>query len=73
MDGKEILAEVLKNVNVKGLVVGLLFDQVLKPAILDLVAKSENKFDDAAAAMLMPLAEKSLNDLADKLLSNLGK
>lgn len=68
MDGKEILKEVLKNINIKNIILGVLMQQVIKPAILDFVAKSDNKLDDAAVALLLPLAEKSLGELLDQLL-----
>ena len=73
MDGSLLLKEVLKAVDVKKLISGILVGQVIKPALLDLVAKSENKLDDAAVAMLLPLAEKAVDDLLTKLLADLGK
>lgn len=66
------LKDVLKYVNVRGLLVDLLLKQVIEPALKDAVLKSENKLDDSAVALLLPLAEKALVDVLDAQLKKLG-
>ena len=34
--------------------------EIAEPAVMDLVAKSENKIDDALAAVLVPLLKQAL-------------
>lgn len=68
MDKSELLKEVLKYVDVRGLVVTLLLNQVVKPAVQKLVAESDNKYDDMLVAVLLPQVEKNLVELLDKLL-----
>lgn len=73
MDGKAVFKEVLKYVNVKGLLVSLLLNQIVKPAVLELAATSENKLDDTLVALLLPQVEKQANEVLDKLLAELQK
>lgn len=67
------LKDVLKYVNVKGLLADLLLKEVVSPALRKLVEKSDNKIDDAAVAMLLPLAEQALVDLIDSLVKKLDE
>lgn len=67
------LKDVLKYVNVRGLLADLLLKEVLTPALKKLVEKSDNKIDDAAVAMLLPLVEQGLVDIIDSLLKKLDE
>lgn len=70
MNGKEIGAMLLKRIDVKGLLIDDLMVGFVKEKLEEVVANSDNKFDDSAMAMLWPLLEKAMRDGADKLLES---
>jgi NH3-dependent NAD+ synthetase len=67
MDLKKPLLDVVKtSVQVKINLVGLadgLVDEVLEPALKEVVANTQNTFDDAAMAMVYPTLEVELKKL----------
>ncbi len=67
----EVLKVLAKYVNVKGLLLEYVYDQVLAKALDDLVEKSDNKIDDAIAAMLKPLLRDELEKRLDEQLAKL--
>lgn len=60
MEKQEVLEEVLKYINVEGLMTELLLDKVIFGKLDELVAKSDNTLDDALVAMLKPELKKAL-------------
>lgn len=69
----EVKQELLKYINVRGLIIELLLNGVVKPKLAELVAKSENKVDDAVLAVALPLVDKLVVDLIDDQLKKLLK
>lgn len=72
MDLKKPLLDVVKQtvqvkINLKGLANGLV-DEVLEPALKEVVADTTNTFDDMAMAMVYPPLEIKLKELMDKKL-----
>jgi hypothetical protein len=65
MDKKLLLALVAANINVPGLLKGVL-DQVLEPALQKLVDDTSHPFDNMAKEALYPVIEKELNDWVAK-------
>lgn len=63
----EILKDVLGCVNFEKLLIEVALTKHIKPRLQALVENTENKFDDAALAMAMPVIEGALRDLLDKL------
>lgn len=77
MDLKKPLLDVVKQtvqvkINLKGLGHGLI-DEVLEPALKEVVADSANTFDDMAMAMVYPPLEAKLKELMDKKLEEIQK
>lgn len=71
MENVEIKKELLKYVNVEGLLGELLLEKIIIGAIDRAVAKSEGKIDDVIAASLKPVivkeAKEAIADLVKKL------
>ncbi len=53
---------VLNSIDLEKLAFGII-DEVLEKALLEVVAKSENKIDDAAVAMIYPIVEAEIKKL----------
>lgn len=70
MDLKKPLVEVAKeSIQIKINLVGLsngLIDQVLEPALKEVVADTTNTFDDMAMTMIYPTLEAKLKEFATK-------
>lgn len=70
---KDLLPIVKKNIDVPGLLDDTL-DQILEPALLEVVAKSETKIDDIVVGALAPLLKAELKkagrDFWEKLLAS---
>lgn len=67
----DILKELAKNnFNFKGFADGVI-DGILEPALDNLVASTENTFDDMAKAALYPLLEAELKKLIHKGIDDL--
>jgi len=62
--GTKVLAVVMKHA--KPMLIELIAE-IAKPAIMQAVAQSENKFDDALVPMLLPALEKALMDQIEKI------
>lgn len=70
---KEMIVEVLKYVNVEGLIADLLLEKIVYGRIDELVASSENMLDDGLAAILKPQLKALLvKYLAEKKAELLG-
>lgn len=77
MDVKKSLIDVAKQtvqvkINLVGLADGLV-DEVLEPALKEVVADSTNTFDDMAMAMVYPPLEAKLKELYAKKLAEVQK
>jgi hypothetical protein len=70
MDGKEVVKLVLKSIDEKALVAGVL-EQILEPALKKLVADTTNPFDDALYAMAYPQLKTFLMEEIEKLVAPL--
>lgn len=73
MDLKKPLLDVVKKavvvkIDLKALSHGVI-DEVLEPALKEVVADSTNTFDDMALAMLLPTLDAKLKELLDKKLA----
>lgn len=62
--GKKSLEIVVKHA--KPMIVDLIAE-IAEPALMDVVAKSENKIDDALVPVLLPLLKKSLIEQIEKV------
>lgn len=65
MDG--LLKDLLGCLDLEKALVDVLLAKHLKPRLEALAASTENKFDDAALALALPVLEDALRDLAKKL------
>lgn len=66
IDTKEILKHALACVELKidlNKLASVIIDDVIEKALDAVVAKSDNKFDDAAKAMIWPILEKEVKEL----------
>lgn len=77
MDLKPALVEVVKKavvikIDLKGLSHGLI-DEVLEPALKEVVADTANTFDDMAMAAIYPTLEAKLKEIMDKKLAEVQK
>ena len=70
MEGKEILKKALLAIDLEKLA-DVLIDDVIEAAIMEAVAKSENKIDDAVVAMLLPLVKAEAKKALHKLIAEL--
>lgn len=68
--GKQLIAVAVEAIDLEKLAVGLI-DKVLEPALDKLVAKSENKIDDAVKAMVYAPLEAELKELIAKEVAEL--
>lgn len=71
MEKKEIVALLLKRVDVKGLLVEDLLGAILKPALDKMVADSANPYDDVAVAALYPPLAKAIEEQVAALLAKI--
>lgn len=77
MDLKKPLLNVVKEtvqvkIDLKGLSHGLI-DEVLEPALKEVVADTTNTFDDMAMAMIYPTLEAKIKELVDAKLDEVQK
>lgn len=69
MDKKEIIAVLLKRIDVKGLIVEDLVDGALNKALDKVVNDSSNTFDNMAKDALWPYLRKAVVEGLDELLA----
>ena len=62
MEKGEIIKEVLKYIDVEGIVSDLLIEKVIYAKVDELVQSSENTLDDGLAAILKPQLKKAVVD-----------
>lgn len=68
---KKILMMLAKYVNLKGLLLEYLYDDLLVVAINKAVDKSDNTLDNSLAAMFIPVVRKELEEVLDEKLAEL--
>ncbi len=70
---EKVLKVLAKYLNVKGLLLDYLYDDIISDAVDSLVAKSDNTVDDAIASMLKPLLRDELEKRLDDALAKLDE
>ena len=71
MTKQEIIALLLKRIDIQGLLIEDGMKAILKPALDKMVADSSNPYDDVAVAALYPPLEKALIGVIENLLKKL--
>lgn len=71
MTKKEIIALLLKRIDLKGLLVEDVLQLVIKKALDKVVQDSSNPYDNIAMAALYPPLEKAIVEAVDELLRSL--
>lgn len=69
----EVLKVLAKYLDVKGLLLGYVYDKLLSEALDGLVQKTDNTVDDAVVAMLKPLLRDELEKRLDDQLAKLDE
>lgn len=68
MDKKDIIAILVKRIDLKGLVMEDILEGVIEPKLDELVASTSTSLDDTAKALIMPELKKALDEfLGEKL------
>jgi hypothetical protein len=63
----DLAKDLLSCVDLEKLLLTIVLDKHIKPRLEELVANTENKFDDAALALALPVLEDALKDILSKL------